>query len=104
MNIRLIKSYVGEMIGIIPTDIVLYKNEGSQLYRLRYLKSMFDEYLSQIDRLKIFACISKYAPDILEGELVKDSNDEVHIKTERGIYILDKDAEKWSSEICQKIR
>jgi hypothetical protein len=101
MSIKLIKVYVGEIIGVIATDMVFYKDECGKLYRLRYLKSMFDEYLSQIDRLKIFACISKYAPDILDGEIVQDNNDEVHIKTERGIYILEKNAEKWSSEICQ---
>lgn len=101
MSIKLIKVYVGETIGVIATDMVFYKNEDSKLYRLRYLKSLFDEYLSQVDRLKIFACISKYAPDILDGEIVQDNNDEVHIKTERGIYILEKNAEKWSSKICQ---
>jgi hypothetical protein len=101
MNMKLSKFYVGEIIGIIATDMVFYKNEDGKLYRLRYLKSPFDEYLNQIDRLEIFACIAKYAPDILEGEIVQDNNIEVHIKTERGIYILDKNVEKWSSEICQ---
>ncbi len=90
MMITLTKASVREEMGLIPTDIVFYKDTDEKLYRLRYLKSRFEEYVSQVDKLKIFASISKYAPDILEGEIVEDNPDEVHVIAERGIYILQK--------------
>ncbi|MBU3967677.1 MAG: hypothetical protein KKG76_09940, partial [Euryarchaeota archaeon] len=65
MMITLTKASVREAMGLIPTDMVFYKDTDEKLYRLRYLKSRFEEYMSQVDKLKIFACISKYAPDIL---------------------------------------
>ena len=94
MNITLTKTSVREAMSLIPTDMVFYKDKDDKLYRLRYLKSAFDDYLSELDKLRIFVCISKYAPDILEGEIVEDNLDEVHVKAERGIYILQKNAEK----------
>ena len=94
MNLKLTKSSVKEAMGLIPTDMVFYKDAEDKLYRLRYLKSPFDECLSEVQKLNIYACISKYAPDILEGEIVEDNPDEVNVKAERGIYIIQKNAEK----------
>ena len=94
MNLKLTKSSVREAMGLIPTDMVFYKDSDANLYRLRYLKSPFDEYMSEVQKLTIYACISKYAPDILEGEIVEDNPEEVHVKAERGIYIIQKNAEK----------
>lgn len=94
MNLKLTKSSVKEAMGLIPTDMVFYKDAEDKLYRLRYLKSPFDECLSEVQKLNIYVCISKYAPDILEGEIVEDNPDEVHVKAERRIYIIQKNAEK----------
>lgn len=94
VNIKLTKTSVREAMSLIPMDMVFYKDRDDKLYRLRYLKSAFEDYLDQIAILHKLVCISKYAPDILEGEIVEDSPDEVHVKTERGIYILQKNAEK----------
>jgi hypothetical protein len=55
MMITLTKSSVTEAVGLIPTDMFFYKDSDGKLYRLRYLKSRFEEYVSQIDKLKIFA-------------------------------------------------
>ena len=81
-------------MSLIPTDMVFYKDKDDKLYRLRYLKSAFEEYLRELDKLRIFVGISKYAPDILDGEIVEDSPAEVHVKAERGTYIFQKNAEK----------
>jgi hypothetical protein len=94
MNLKLTKSSVREAKGLIPTDMVFYKDKDGKLYRLRYLKSRFEESMSEVQKLTIYACISKYAPDILEGEIVEDNPDEVHVIAESGIYILQKNAEK----------
>lgn len=94
MNITLTKTSVREAMSLIPIDMVFYKDKDDKLYRLRYLKSAFEDYLSELDKLRIFVFISRYAPDILEGEIVQDNRDEVHVKAERGIYILQKNAEK----------
>lgn len=94
MNVKLIKTSVREAMSLIPMDMVFYKDKDDKLYRLRYLKSAFEDYLDQLEILHKWACISKYAPDILEGEIIEDTHAEVHVKADCGIYILQKNAEK----------
>jgi len=110
--IKLYKVYVGET-SMIPMDIVFYKDKDDKLYRLRYLKSRAEDHMTEFTKMGIFMCISKYAPDIIEGECCNFSeqnpyvletltsaktgeiynfshqNLEVHVTTERGTYILD---------------
>lgn len=95
MNIKLIKVSVRVAMSIIPNDIVFYKDETDKLYRLRYLKSAIYETSDQLEILGRMVCISKYATDTIEGEIIEDGTDQVHVKTERGIYILDKNAENY---------
>lgn len=90
---KLTKVAVRMAMGLIPTDMVFYKDEKDKLYRLRYLKSAVYETSDPLEILSRLVFISKYAPDTLKGEIVEDSIKEVHIKTERGIYIFQKDAE-----------
>jgi bifunctional DNA-binding transcriptional regulator/antitoxin component of YhaV-PrlF toxin-antitoxin module len=103
---KLTKVAVREAMGLIPTDMVFYKDEEDKIYRLRYLKSAIYETSDQIEILSRLVLISKYAPDTLEGEIVEDSSKEVHIQTDRGIYIFQKNAENikfWditNNEIC----
>ncbi len=90
---KLTKVAVREAMGLIPMDMVFYKDEKDKVYRLRYLKSAIYETSDPIEILSRLVSVSKYAPDTLEGEIVEDSSKEVHIKTDRGIYLLQKNAE-----------
>ena len=90
---KLTKVAVRVAMGLIPTDMVFYQDEKDKVYRLRYLKSAVYEISDPIEILSRLVLISKYAPDTLEGEIVEDSSKEVHIKTDRGIYIFQKNAE-----------
>ncbi len=90
----LTKTSVKVAMGLVPMDMVFYKDENDKLYRLRYLKSAIYETTDQIEILGRLMNVSKYATDIIEGEVVEDSPAELHIKAERGIYIFQKNAEK----------
>lgn len=94
MKVKLTKTSVKVAMSLIPMDMVFYKDENDKLYRLKYLKSAIFETVDQAEILDRIVNISKYATDIIEGEVVKDSLDEIHIKAECGIYIFQKNAEK----------
>ncbi len=94
MKVKLTKTSVKVAMGLVPMDMVFYKDENDKLYRLRYLKSAIFETTDQLEILGRLVNISKYATDIIEGEVVEDSPAELHIKAERGIYIFQKNAEK----------
>lgn len=81
-------------MGLIPMDMVFYKDETDKSYRLRYLKSAIFETTNQLEILGRLANVSQYATDIIEGDVVEDTPSELHIKGERGIYIFLKNAEK----------
>ncbi len=94
MKVKLTKTSVKVAMGLVPMDMVFYKDKNDKLYRLRYLKSAIYETTDQIEILGRLMNVSKYATDIIEGEVVEDSPAELHIKAERGIYIFQKNAEK----------
>ncbi len=61
---------------------------------IRQQTSIF-ETSDQLEILGRLVNISKYATDTNEGEIIEESTGEVHVKTERGIYILQKNAENY---------
>ncbi len=73
---------VPSFLGAI--DIVFYKDENNGLYRLRYVDPVFRD-PSPIMSLHRTMCVSKYAPEIIEGEAIRENSDEVHVKIENEI-------------------
>lgn len=91
MNIRLAKVSVREALSFPGTmDIVFYKDENNRLYRLRYVNNMHCE--DVIETLHRVMCASKYAPEIIDGEITMENLDEVYAKMGRDVYVLQKNA------------
>lgn len=75
-------------------DIVFYKDIKNGLYRLRYADNL-KRYPDPIESLHRAMCVSKYAPEVIEGEVIGENSDEVRIIAESDLYILQKNAEKF---------
>ncbi len=75
-------------------DIVFYKDEKERAYRLRYADNL-KRYPDPIESLHRVMCVSKYAPEIIEGEIIGDNSDEVRIIADSDLYVLQKNAEKF---------
>lgn len=99
---KLIKISSRIAMSLVPIDIVFYKDEDNKLYRL--LKVPITAY-DEFDALEIAACKNRYAPDIINGEIVEDGPKEIHIRVDRidsdnynyctGIYKFQKNAENY---------
>ncbi len=87
ISIREAASFPGAM------DIVFYKDERGGCYRLRYVDN--NAYRTVIESLHRVMCVSKYAPEIIDGEIAWENSEEVNIKMGRDIYALQKNAENF---------
>ncbi len=95
MRIRLTKVSVREAVSFPGAiDIVFYRDEKGALYRLRYTDRGIPS-LTFIESLHRVMCLSKYAPEIIDGEIVMDDPDEINVKMDKDIYNLKKNAENF---------
>lgn len=76
-------------------DIVFYKDESGNLYRLQYViptdKSKLNEYNSWF----YVAYVSGFAPEIIEGKIIKELKDEIRIKDQDYTYVIQKNVERF---------
>ncbi|HEY9247422.1 MAG TPA: hypothetical protein VIO11_11295 [Candidatus Methanoperedens sp.] len=94
---RLNKTSTKEAMSLIPMDVVFYKDETDRLYRLRKVPLISD---TEYEALIKATCLSKYAPDLIDGEIIEDNPEEIHIRVDRnnsgdalaGMYVLQKNA------------
>ncbi len=95
MKIKLTKFSTG-LAASFPgaMDIVFYKDEEGKHFRLKYVDKEVSS-TTFIESLHRVMCVSSYAPEIIEGEVNKESSDEVNIKVGRNIYFLQKNAERF---------
>jgi len=84
-------------MSLIPYDIVFYKDENNRIYRL--MKTPHIGY-SEMDFLDMAVNKAKYAPEIVEGDIVDENDKEIRIRSDRkdneidnGIYVFMKNAE-----------
>lgn len=95
MRIRLTKVSVREAVSFPGAiDIVFYRDEKGALYRLRHTDRGIPS-LTFIESLHRVMCLSKYAPEIIDGEIVMDVPDEINVKMDKDIYNLKKNAENF---------
>lgn len=94
-KLRLTKFSISEAASFPGAmDIVFYKDDNNGLYRLRYV-DIVNRFLDPIESLHRAMCISKYAPEVIEGEVIGENSDEVRIIAESDLYVLKKNAEKF---------
>ncbi len=94
MKIRLTKVSVREAASFPGAmDIVFYRDEEGRLYRLRYVNNMHCE--DVIEALHRVMCVSRYAPEIIDGEITMENPGEVNAKMGRDVYVLQKNAENF---------
>lgn len=76
-------------------DIIFYKDESDNLYRLQYViptdKGGLKEYSSWI----YVTNVAGFAPEIIDGETIKESKNEIRIKDQEYIYVIQKNAEEF---------
>lgn len=106
---KLTKTSTRVAMSLIPMDMVFYKDEANRLYRLFKVPLISD---TEEEALIKATCLSKYAPDIIDGEIIEDNPEEVHIQLGRnnsgdalaGVYVLQKNAEDYKFwDITDKI-
>jgi len=89
-DIRMAMSFPAAM------DIVFYKDEKDQLYRLYridYAEPKKDDFTHSFDRL---ICLGRYAPQFIEGKIVRENERGLKIRTKNGnTYEVFKNAEKF---------
>lgn len=94
MKIRLTKVSIREAASFPGAmDIVFYEDENRRLYRLRYVDNNAPGTI--IESLHRVMCVSKYAPEIIDGDITRESADEVNVKIGRDSYVLQKNAENF---------
>lgn len=84
-----------EKVSIIPRDIIYYKDESGIPYKLKYLRSRFENYTDYLSKLHRVCCLSKYATYIIEGKVIFESDTELHIEADKGIYEFKKPDPNW---------
>lgn len=94
MKIKLTKISTREAASFPGSiDIVFYKDEMGRLYRLRYVDNNMPR--DVIEALHRVMCVSKYAPEIIDGEITMDGTGDVGVKMWGNIYVLQKNAENF---------
>jgi len=96
---KLIKTSTRVAMSLIPMDVVFYKDEADKLYRLLKVPAISG---STYEALSMATCLSRYAPDIIEGETIEDYPKYIHIRVNGnnsgdviGVYELQKNAENY---------
>ncbi|MBU4221965.1 MAG: hypothetical protein KKA10_10145 [Euryarchaeota archaeon] len=90
---KLTKTAVKVAMSLIPNDIVFYQDENKNCYRL--LKVPYPP-LDHREALDMAVCLAKYAPEIIEGEIIEDNPKTVHVKdANNNVWIFQKNAEKY---------
>lgn len=76
-------------------DVVFYKDEKETLYRLKYIEDYTIR--NGIEALHYIICIGKYAPEVMEGEIIFENEEELRImdKDYEKVYRIQKNAEKF---------
>lgn len=94
MKIKLSKVSVREALSFPGAmDIVFYEDGKGRLYRLRYVDNKIP--CDIIESLHRVMCVSKYAPEIIDGEITVENQNEVNVKMDRDVYVLQKNAENF---------
>ena len=96
----------------VPIDIVFYKHEKNIVSVLKqYVIEAFGrEHKESLYRLRLIhdnttsrgaeglhhvMCLGKYAPEIIDGEIIFDSENEMRIKDKKNsVYVIQKNAEE----------
>ena len=98
-DMKLIKTSTRVAMSLIPMDVVFYKDEADKLYRLLKVPAISG---STYEALSMATCLSRYAPDIIEGETIEDYPKYIHIRVNGnnsgdviGVYELQKNAENY---------
>lgn len=99
---KLTKHSVKVAMSLIPNDIVFYRDEKKNCYRL--MKVPYPP-VDQREALVMAVCLSKYAPDIIEGDVIEDHPKVVHVKDAAdNLWIFQKNAENYEFwDITDKI-
>ncbi len=93
MEIKLTKNstrLAASLPGVM--DIVFYKDEKGRLYRLRYVDNVMPP-VSISESLHRMMCVAKYAPEIIQGKIIWEHSEDVHVKMGDDIYVIQKNAE-----------
>lgn len=64
-------------MSLIPYDIVFYKDENNRIYRL--MKTPYIGY-NEMDFLDMAVNKAKYAPEIVDGDIVDENDKEIRIR------------------------
>lgn len=92
MDIKPTKFSAGMIASFITAmEVVIYRDLQDRLYRLRYVDNEGHSY-NGIEELYRVMCVSRYAPEIIDGEIIEERSDEVHVKVGSDIYVLQKNA------------
>ena len=98
-RIKLFKTNIRVAESIyLPVDIVYYKEEKDDIAKYRLLRIINEVFLKMSEDwglgITMLSTLRNYAPDIIEGEIIKHYYKDVHIKTDDdSIYVVVKDAE-----------
>ncbi len=102
VQMKLIKTSSRIAMSIVPNDVVFYKDEDNRLYRL--IKVPVSPH-SEYEALEIAACKNRYAPDIINGDVIEDNPKEIYIRVDTidgnnhnwytGVYKFQKNAEDY---------
>ncbi len=88
-SVGMAASFTGAM------DVVIYRDLKDRLYRLRYVDDERHSYnANAIEVIRRVMCVSRYAPEIIDGEIIEECSDEFHVKVGSIIYVLQRNAEK----------
>ncbi len=89
-------------MSLIPNDIVFYRDEKNNCYRLTKIPY---PPVDQYEALVMATCMSKYAPDVIEGGVIEDHPKVIHVKdTANNVWIFQKNADKYEFwDITDKI-
>lgn len=77
-------------------DVVFYKDEKEMLYRLKYIEDCAIR--NGIEALHYIICMGKYAPEVVEGKVIFENEEELRIMDkdrEKVVYHVPKNAEKF---------
>lgn len=94
MNIKLTKESTKIAMSLFsPVELVFYKDEAGKLYRLETIRDGHENEMSNAFKLAMH--ISNFAPEVIEGKIIKDYPTRIFVKIGKKTFVLDKDAEKF---------
>jgi len=69
--------------------VVFYNDENNKTYRLKHVDDNTFP-ITTIESLHRAMCVSKYAPEIIEGEIIGEDPNTVRVKIDSSVYVLQK--------------